>query len=209
MNMAIASGFSPSEVFYHKDLWTRFQVFADWQFNVLLKHGLQSHHEFLDIGCGVMRPGMKLVPYLDDDRYCGIDPIRGYLDLADRYMQKVVQRNKQYELLASSNCDLGRFRRRFNFAMAHSLFTHLSFDQNEHCFCRLKEVMNAGGQFLFTVCLGDDREEDFIYVNDTPMTHSLRRDMSFFQSLAEKVGFRFEFLGRADHPTQLVCTATF
>ncbi|HIK92214.1 MAG TPA: hypothetical protein EYG03_09580, partial [Planctomycetes bacterium] len=93
MNMAIASGFSPSEVFYHKDLWTRFQVFADWQFNVLLKHGLQSHHEFLDIGCGVMRPGMKLVPYLDDDRYCGIDPIRGYLDLADRYMQKVVQRN--------------------------------------------------------------------------------------------------------------------
>ena len=209
MNIAIDCGFSPSEVFYHKGLWARFGMFADWQFNVLQTHGLQPHHHFLDIGCGFMRLGMKLVPYLDDDRYCGVDPIRGYLDLADRYMEEVVQCGKQYELLASEDCAFGRFGRSFDFAMAHSVFTHMAFDQIQHCFVQLKDVMNTGGQFLFTVCLGDDREEDFIYVDDTPMTHSRHRDVSFYETLALRLGFKFELLGRENHPTQFVCKATF
>ncbi|MDG2130136.1 MAG: class I SAM-dependent methyltransferase [Fuerstiella sp.] len=209
MNIAIDSGFPPSEVFYHKGLWARFRVFADWQLGVLQSHGLQQHHNFLDIGCGFMRLGMQLVPYLDDDRYCGVDPVRGYLDLADRYMKEVVQCDKRYELLASGDCDFGRFGRKFDFAMAHSVFTHMAFDQIQHCFVQLKRVMSPGGQFLFTVCLGDERENDFIYVDNIPMTHSRHRDTSFYETLALRLGFRFELLGREQHPTQFVCKATF
>lgn len=209
MNIAIESGFPPSEVFFHKGLWARFHMFADWQFDILQQHGLQPQHEFLDIGCGFMRLGMKLVPYLDNERYCGVDPIRGYLDLADRYMQEVVQCDRQYELMATDDCAFHRFGRKFDFAMAHSVFTHMAFHQIEHCLMQLKDVMKSGGQFLFTVCLGDEREDDFIYVDDTPMTHSRHGDLSFYEDLAEKIGFQFKFLGRHEHPSQFVCMATF
>ena len=152
---------------------------------------------------------MQLVPFLDDDRYCGIDPIQGYLDLADQYMKGVVDCGKQYRLLAETDFGFEQFGRQFDFAMAHSVFTHMSFDQIEKCFRHLKQVMKSGGRFLFTICLGRDRQDNFVYVNETPMTHSRHDDPSMFESLAAEIGFQFEFQGRSGHPTQSVCSAIF
>ena len=71
-----------------------------------------------------------------------------------------------------------QFGRKFDFALAHSVFTHLSFDLIERCLESLKKVMTAGGELIFTITMGADREEHFVYIHNIPMTSSMHRDMS-------------------------------
>ena len=69
--------------------------------------------------------------------------------------------------------------------------------------------MRPGGQLIFTITMGEDREDHFVYVKDVPMTSSMHKDMSLYEELGRKIGFRVELLGREDHPSQFVCRATF
>src|SRR5262245_34171399 len=75
MNIAVHEGHDPVDVFYFRGLWGRWTVMQEWQLKALQREGLQPHHSFLDIGCGPLRLGMKLIPQLEDDRYCGVDPV--------------------------------------------------------------------------------------------------------------------------------------
>lgn len=118
-------------MYYYRGLWGRFNVFQDWQYNALLRYGVKPDHDFLDIGCGCLRLGMKLIPYLENDRYCGIDPVQGYIDLGRLYMSEVVRTDKRYRLACSADFAFDDFNRAFDFAMAHSVFTHMSFAQIE------------------------------------------------------------------------------
>ncbi len=209
MNIAIREGFEPAEVFYHRGLWGRFKTFAAWQMDVLQEHGLRPQHHFLDIGCGVMRLGMGLIPFLDDDRYCGVDPLPAYIKLARVYMREVVETTKPYHLSCDGNFRFDVFGRKFDFAMAQSVFTHMSFEQIERCLASLKGVMKPGGRFLFTIILSRDDEVPFIYAYNTPMTRSAHEDVSFYEELGRKIGFKVQLIGRQGHPTQELCVATF
>ena len=50
--------------------WDALQAY---QLNVLVQHGLQSHHSLLDIGCGPLQGGLAFIDYLDCGKYVGID----------------------------------------------------------------------------------------------------------------------------------------
>src|SRR5260370_20885197 len=43
------------------------------QIDFLVSQGLMPHHRLLDIGCGSLRGGAKLVRYLDPGHYAGVD----------------------------------------------------------------------------------------------------------------------------------------
>jgi len=43
------------------------------QLKLLRDNGLQPSHKVLDIGCGCLRAGIKIIPYLEPDHYYGID----------------------------------------------------------------------------------------------------------------------------------------
>jgi hypothetical protein len=141
MRLAIREGFEPSEVYYHRGLWGRFKPLDSWQFDILKQQGLEPQHDFLDIGCGIMRLGMRLIPYLDDDRYCGVDPLPAYIKLAHVYMREVVETTRKYRLSCDADFGFGVFERKFDFAMAQSVFTHMTFAQIERCLTALKPVM--------------------------------------------------------------------
>ena len=49
---------------------------AAMAFNLLTSIGLRQHHRVLDIGCGSLRIGRLLIPYLDKGNYLGIEPNR-------------------------------------------------------------------------------------------------------------------------------------
>ena len=89
------------------------------------------------------------------------------------------------------------------------MFTHLSFAQIEACLASIKSVMKPGGQFIFTITMGSDKESHFVYISNVPMTHSSHRDMSFYEEIGGRLGFEVELLGREGHPSQFVCRATF
>ena len=43
-------------------------------FNLLTSIGLRQHHRLLDIGCGSLRVGRLLIPYLNQKNYFGVEP---------------------------------------------------------------------------------------------------------------------------------------
>src|SRR5215212_10341883 len=46
------------------------------QVTLLLTAGLRDNHRLVDVGCGSLRAGRMLIPYLEPERYFGIEPNR-------------------------------------------------------------------------------------------------------------------------------------
>jgi SAM-dependent methyltransferase len=66
--------------------WDQLQ---QYQLNVLKRHGMQSYHTLLDIGCGPLQGGVAFIRYLDRGNYTGVD--KDPKNLGAAYLQ--VQRN--------------------------------------------------------------------------------------------------------------------
>jgi SAM-dependent methyltransferase len=209
MKIAIQEGLSPTHVYLYRGLWGRFKMFQDWQMKALKEIGLKPEHHFLDVGCGILRLGIPLIQYLDTDRYCGMDPIEEYIKVAKRYMSELVQTDKAFHLITDWNFGFKKFERQFDYAMAQSVFTHLSYSQIEDCFIALKKVMKPGGKFLFTVLLNKQKEQDFLYIGNQPITKSSHSGIGFYTRLAKKYDFKISHQSKAAHPSQDVILATF
>ncbi len=211
--IAIQSGVSPSEVFFKKGLFARWEVMQRWQFESLLSMGLQPHHRFLDIGCGVFRLGMRLLPYLESNCYFGTDPVPAYLETSKRYASSVLKSDKHFELLLDHAFEFERFGVKFDFAMAHSVFTHMSTSEIEACLRRLALVMKPGGKLLFTIALDSklegDFQEAFVYNAQIPMVRSYHASDGFYRTLSEEIGFTLEPMVSPKHPSQSAFVATF
>ncbi|MFT5165469.1 MAG: ubiquinone/menaquinone biosynthesis C-methylase UbiE [Saprospiraceae bacterium] len=209
MAIAIREGLSPTHVYLYRGLWGRFRMFQDWQTKILQENGLRPEHHFLDVGCGILRLGMPLIQFLDSDRYCGIDAVEDYIKVAKVYLNELVKTEKVYHLLTDRNFGFDSFGRHFDFAMAQSVFTHLSFIQIEQCFGELKKVMKPGGKFLFTMIFNKDTELDMLYIDNLPITKSSHSGIEFYNRLAKTYEFNITFQMSTAHPTQQVALATF
>jgi hypothetical protein len=53
-----------------------YDLVAAMSFNLLTTLGLRQHHSVLDVGCGSLRIGRLLIPYLNAGNYVGIEPNR-------------------------------------------------------------------------------------------------------------------------------------
>jgi SAM-dependent methyltransferase len=51
-----------------------YDLIAAMTFNLLTTIGLRAHHRLLDIGCGSLRIGRLLIPYLNRGNYTGVEP---------------------------------------------------------------------------------------------------------------------------------------
>ena len=59
---------------------TDYDLVGAMQFNLLTNLGLREEHYLLDIGCGSLRAGKLLIPYLVPGRYFGIEPERWLIE---------------------------------------------------------------------------------------------------------------------------------
>lgn len=180
---------------------------SDWQFRVLRELGLKPSDKVLDVGCGPMRLGAELVPYLDDGNYYGIDAFEPYIRLAGKLLPMAAP-GKTAHLLADHGFTFSRFGARFSFAIAQSVITHLSVAETETCIANLVEVMEPGGQFVFTYILSR-RTSGRLYGGRYPMRTGRFESSSLFDDLARRHGLTFRILD-SDHPTgQSVGVMTF
>jgi SAM-dependent methyltransferase len=115
----------------------------------LIKHGLLPEHKILDVGCGPLRAGRHLIDYVNPGNYYGIDANlslleTGYKDeLTDEQRARLPIENLRAN--ERFNADFGV---QFDFAIAQSVFTHVSLNHIRLCLFRLAKVMKPGGVFF-------------------------------------------------------------
>lgn len=107
-----------------------YDLVAAMAFNLLTVLGLRQHHRLLDIGCGSLRVGRLLIPYLNRGGYCGLDPNAWLLrDGVEREVGHDQMRIKQARLIeATDAAALVAENARFDYMLAQSIFSHTGKD---------------------------------------------------------------------------------
>lgn len=180
------------------------------QLDFLISHGLLPHHRLLDIGCGVFRDGVKLIPYLDPGGYWGIDKNESLLNVGwDLEIKRygLTARQPRDQLVCLDDFQFSRLGVRFDYAIAQSLFTHLSLNRVRRCLARLAPCLVEGGRLFatfFEVPPGRDREDEQLHTPGGLVSHSDRYfyhyDMDDFTFVTRDLPLRVERIGDWGHP---------
>jgi SAM-dependent methyltransferase len=95
------------------------------QFRLLTALGLREHHSLLDFGCGSLRAGRLLIPYLLPGRYYGLEPNRWLVDAGvDEQIGRSMLALKRPTFLYHSDFSATRFGVTFDYIVAQSIFSH-------------------------------------------------------------------------------------
>lgn len=139
------------------------------QFEYLTSHGLERSHRLLEIGCGNLRAGWRLIKYLDEGNYVGVDISPDILIAAQ---QTIVDRRLQAKrpalfLVDGTSLDFLPDDH-FDAVHAHSVFSHTPLEVVESYLCGARRVMKPGAFFDFTYNASDGEvwnflEEDYYY----------------------------------------------
>lgn len=131
----------------------RWDEIGAWQLDFAKAHGLKPEHYLLDVGCGSLRGGVKFVEYLQANRYAGLDAHTVLLD--EGYNKELVPigldaKLERARLISNDTFDLSTFETPFDFAIAISVFTHITLNQIRMCLASVADALTPGGIFYAT-----------------------------------------------------------
>jgi cyclopropane fatty-acyl-phospholipid synthase-like methyltransferase len=135
------------------------------QFNILTSLGLRENHLLLDIGCGSLSAGRFFIVYLNLAHYYGVEPLKWLVEEGlKNELGKDIFNTKQPSFLYSDKFDFYKFGKKFDYIIAHSIFTHSSKTQIEKCIKEASKVMKNSSIFIATYIEGYDYEgQDWIH----------------------------------------------
>src|ERR1051325_7837706 len=101
-----------------------YDLIAAMTFNLLTTLGLRQHHSLLDVGCGSLRIGRLLIPYLNRGKYFGVEPNKWLVEegIGREVGQSLVEVKRPTFLFTSSPENIWKLETIFNFAVAQSIF---------------------------------------------------------------------------------------
>ena len=123
------------------------------QYRFVLDRGLQPQHTFLHIGCGSLQDGVHFIRYLDAGNYIGVDTDQSLLDAGFEVELKAVglqDKIPRANLVCMADFEFEQLGRCVDFAIAQSVFTHLTFNRIRRCLERLASVTRIGGHVFAT-----------------------------------------------------------
>lgn len=171
---------------------------ANWQLETLKQQGITANSKLLDIGCGSLRFGLRAIDFLESGNYFGIDAFENYIGIGKKLAKKALP-NKIYEVVLSNQFEFAKFNTIFDYALAQSVFTHLSLSQIELCLKNLKLVLNQNGKFIFTY-ITSQTPYGFLYFGIEPMRFGAKCNDTFLEFTCKQYGLKFEKLN-IEHPT--------
>jgi SAM-dependent methyltransferase len=155
------------------------------QFALLFTLGLRARHRFLDFGCGSLRAGRLLIPYLDPGCYFGIDPNRWLIEDAIRNeIGDDMIRIKRPAFDYNDRFDAQCFGVRFDFVVAQSIFSHAGPESIMRSLRSISGALGPGGLLAVTFIEGeaDHEGDEWVY----PEVVSYRR--ATIESFAVEAG---------------------
>ena len=159
------------------------------QFEYLLRHGLRPSSKLLEIGCGNLRAGWRLIDFLESGNYVGIDISPDILLASHAIVNERRLHHKIPYLHLVGDLKLDFLPESyFDVVHAHSVFTHSPIEVIEECLGHVGRVMRPQGFFDFTYFAASERaydrhREDFYYRSEQLV------------ALAQEYGFRVEVMG--------------
>ena len=176
----------------------RYDLIAAMTFNLLTTLGLREHHQVLDIGCGSLRVGRLLIPYLQAGHYTGIEPNRWLVDEGiERETGHDLIALKQPRLLFADGASELAPEEQFDYVFAQSIFSHCGLDLIERWLREIHPRLKPDGVFVATFFPGpeDSASRGWSY------PANVRYRTATVASLAREVGFAFRLLDWT-HPAQ-------
>jgi hypothetical protein len=179
-------------------------VGGDWdrmgrlQFEFMLNHGLQESDVFLDVGCGSLRGGVHFIRYLKCGHYLGLEREEGLIkeglqwELGDKML-----RQRAPEFVISDHFEFHKFSKQPTFALAQSLFSHLSPDDIQLCLKNLRTCAFAGCAFYATFFECARPQENYSKSHSHLSFYYTRLQMETF---GQSQGWKSSYMGNWSHP---------
>ena len=137
----------------------QYDAMAATQFRLLTTLGLREHHRLLDFGCGSLRAGRLLIPYLLPGHYYGIEPNTWLVDDAiSREIGEDQIRLKQPVFRANADFSADGFGVAFDYILAQSIFSHAGRDVVAQALGGFHRNLAAGGIVLATFVIAEASE---------------------------------------------------
>jgi SAM-dependent methyltransferase len=170
----------------------------DHQFKILKSEGLREYHRLLDVGAGCLGIGKMLIEYLKPGEYYAIEPNLWLIQ------ESGVDKSK-FNHYSFDDFKLTRIRKKFDFILAHSIFTHADRAQIKVILKEAKKSLKKGGKFLasfYDQGNGDSEHKGWLYPAGVAYTSKLIKEF------AEDAGFEVKILV-PNHPAGhkwLICS---
>jgi hypothetical protein len=146
------------------------------QFRFLVDQGLEPQHVLLDVACGALRGGVRFIPYLERGHYLGIEMHQKLIQAGiEKELGQKLHVLKKPEFVVSDKFEFSRFSRQPDFAIAQSLFSHLTAQDIMLCLKNLRAVARPGMKFYASFFESERQEKNaarseprgkFLYTRD-------------------------------------------
>jgi SAM-dependent methyltransferase len=102
-----------------------YDLLGGLQFGLLLAAGLRERHVVADVGCGSLRAGKLLIPYLAPGNYVGLEPNRWLVEEGiSRELGREIVRMRRPRFFHVDDFGLERAGVAFDYVIAQSIFSH-------------------------------------------------------------------------------------
>ncbi|MDW3206317.1 MAG: class I SAM-dependent methyltransferase [Alphaproteobacteria bacterium] len=127
------------------------------QVNYLKHHDLKPDHDVLEYGCGILRVGLHLLPYLEEGRYTAADISENRIEkgvgiLAEKGFDRSGYRT--VVLTTAEARELGDVR--YDYILAHDVFAHMPLSECHVCLKSLARHLKPKGQIFVTFDISDE-----------------------------------------------------
>ena len=141
---------------------------AKLHFDFLMRHGLEPTDRFLDYGCGILRLALQVVPFLQPDKYVGLEISNMRVLKGLGLLREAGISADRYEIVLTNDCELRELGgRQFDVVWAKSVFTHLPEAEITTMLRSLRNRLSARGVFYFTFMRAErvkrSKMKDFYY----------------------------------------------
>lgn len=138
-------------------------IMAANQFNLLTTNGLRDNHDVLDFGCGSLRLGRLLMPYLEPGRYWGVEPnkqlvldgwIHEFIIGARIYYKPHIYHTDHFTMEFVEWINKTGKIKSFEYIIAQSIITHATLNQTRTIISEASKALTQTGSFFASVRLG-------------------------------------------------------
>lgn len=175
---------------------------GDLQFGFLVSKGLTPKSSLFDVACGSLRLGRKAIPFLESGHYFGLEKESELVTAGlESEIEKSTVTEKSPTFVISNSFEFEKFNHEANFAIANSLFSHLTPELIKMCLSKLHPFLKDNGVFYAT----------FYESKGKTVNPTKSHDHGYFAytkseiiSFGESTGYNTIYIGDWGHPSHQI-----